>query len=459
MESSAEVKHAEGSVPNVLRVSRRLTTLTRDSDLKLDEEPAPGLEELLVPVGLRPDLQQTCEIVLLRGWDGIIWQRDFTGLHLAAKHGSEDAVRLLLHATAAPDLDKEDCRGMRPVDHARKRGFSYLLKLLDPAHATELTRRATPAEHQGRLTEAELEELRVVHARQCKEVEMQVRKQAQKQLQELEKALAAEQTARAKDRQDLEAVLHSKGKLHNIDKVEQLQVELAEAKANASEHQRRAQDLETRFAKVNQTVQNYLKEVIAERAKVQSLEQELARRDMELAAACAARDTAPAGPGATLDAATVRNGAAVHTLPGGAGAAPGPRSPTQFQQQEFHFSVDLTQSAMMPPDDGIRTRLNSEVDHPLEEQRSSMGSRPSPMHSGVRQLSADFWENVLRFSHDPSISRQMAFGGAISDKTFLDDCDEADARGEPIELRGTPIAAASKDKYSFDLTETLADIG
>mmetsp|Transcript_159609 Transcript_159609/g.306484 ORF Transcript_159609/g.306484 Transcript_159609/m.306484 type:complete len:364 (-) Transcript_159609:18-1109(-) len=208
-----------GAKRNVLRVSPRFH---KSSDDKPGVELGSSLDNLVIPSGLRPDLQQICELVLQRGWESIVWQRGFTGLHLAAKQGSEEAVCLLLRATAAPSVDKEDSRGLRPIDYARKRGFPQLLELLDPARVPHLPRSAQGEVLAGRVTD-----------------------------------------------QEAQAALSPRKRQGSNSRSVCMEAELAEAHATASAQQRRILELEG--------------DLLKERAKVQNLQRELALRDQELA--------------------------------------------------------------------------------------------------------------------------------------------------------------------------------
>ena len=68
-----------------------------------------------VPKGLNPDLERACEAVFQNGWRKICWPKNFSALHLAARLGSEDAVRYLLDANAHAGLESQDDDGKTPL--------------------------------------------------------------------------------------------------------------------------------------------------------------------------------------------------------------------------------------------------------------------------------------------------------------------------------------------------------
>jgi len=83
---------------------------------------------LVVPDGLRPELQRACEAVIKKGWSKIKWPHDFTALHLAGRLGSTDAATLLIKASAWPGLELKDDKGLTPLDYAKEKNHEPLVK-------------------------------------------------------------------------------------------------------------------------------------------------------------------------------------------------------------------------------------------------------------------------------------------------------------------------------------------
>lgn len=98
--------------------------------------PAEERAKLVIPEGLRPELQKSLQAVIRRGWSKIKFPHDFTPLHLAARLGSLEAVELLLKARGQMGLSQRDDRGMLPLDYAKHKNFTELLPLLQPPLAT-----------------------------------------------------------------------------------------------------------------------------------------------------------------------------------------------------------------------------------------------------------------------------------------------------------------------------------
>jgi len=383
--------------------------LAEKHDDKADVALTPSLLAILLPSGLQPDLHRTCEIVLKSGWSTITWQRGFTALHLAAKHGSEDAVRLLLHASAAPALAQEDCRQLKPIDHARKKGHSKaFVELLDPRHAMELASGAAIAEAQPpQMSDANIKAVRDVHDRQCKEVDeaayQRGRGEGRAQVEELRTALASERATKAKA-----------GESSASADIAALREELAKERAEGQKRQDELDSAGERYRALNRTVTSAFTEREAAKKTLEELQEKLRGREQELvevqarvaelevaAAACVA------GPGPKPAADNV-GGTILF-------------APRTSEPRLARISVDLTET--LPtlqaawPDSGIRTQLPSVMPGAIP---------PPPQHETVDQMSTDFWESVLRPSDwhanalpsSPADSISSAAVGAGTSKAY-----------------------------------------
>eukprot|EP00928_Gymnodinium_smaydae_P010436 TRINITY_DN13935_c0_g1_i1.p1 TRINITY_DN13935_c0_g1~~TRINITY_DN13935_c0_g1_i1.p1 ORF type:complete len:1130 (+),score=292.18 TRINITY_DN13935_c0_g1_i1:157-3546(+) len=76
------------------------------------------------------DLQEAIYAVLRKGFSTINWPRGFSALHLAARYGAADAVKLLLEASARPGIILKDEKGLTPLDHAKQKGHAEVQAIL-----------------------------------------------------------------------------------------------------------------------------------------------------------------------------------------------------------------------------------------------------------------------------------------------------------------------------------------
>mmetsp|Transcript_17383 Transcript_17383/g.40565 ORF Transcript_17383/g.40565 Transcript_17383/m.40565 type:complete len:505 (+) Transcript_17383:139-1653(+) len=73
-------------------------------------------------------LTRSTQMIIERGWSNITWNRDYTGLHLAAELGERDAIPLLVALNADPNC--VDYKNRTPADIARKHKRLHTLELL-----------------------------------------------------------------------------------------------------------------------------------------------------------------------------------------------------------------------------------------------------------------------------------------------------------------------------------------